>query len=84
MTWDSVLGLRANTATENSVRRAYKQLALKWHPDRYAGRSQANRNRATATFRNVHAAYEEGKAYLADAAKRRNSTASSRPSRPAP
>ena len=82
MSWDKVLGVSADSASENNVRRAYKRLALKYHPDKYMTKSQTNRNRATAMFRDVHSAYESGKAHVA----RRSSRPSPSPSqsRPSP
>ena len=82
MSWDKVLGVSADSASENNVRRAYKRLALKYHPDKYMTKSQTNRNRATAMFRDVHSAYESGKAHVARRSSRPSPSPS--PSRPSP
>jgi curved DNA-binding protein CbpA len=56
-----VLGVGAE-APEDEIRRAYRRLALQWHPDRNAGRSQA-----AERFKEISEAY----AVLIDPAKRR-------------
>ncbi len=53
----------ATTATEDEIRRAYRQLALRWHPDRNAGSSDA-----AERFKEISEAY----AVLIDPAKRRD------------
>lgn len=57
-----VLGLDRN-ATAEDVRRAYKKLALKWHPDKNLGESSAE---AEKRFKEISEAYE----VLSDAEKR--------------
>jgi curved DNA-binding protein len=49
-------------ATEDEIRRAYRRLALQWHPDRNAGRAEA-----AERFKEISEAY----AVLVDAGKRR-------------
>ncbi|OON21959.1 DnaJ domain protein, partial [Opisthorchis viverrini] len=56
-----ILGLERN-ATEEDIRRAYRQLALKWHPDKNLGDS----GEAEKRFKEISAAYE----VLSDAEKR--------------
>jgi len=50
-----VLGL-APTATPDDVRKAFRKLALKWHPDKWAGKSEAEKEAAGAEFRKLTAA----------------------------
>ena len=40
-------------ASQDEIRKAYRQAALRWHPDKNPGNSEA----ATMRFRQVHAAY---------------------------
>jgi curved DNA-binding protein CbpA len=58
----AALGLTLE-ATEEDIRKAYRRLALQWHPDRNAGDS-----RAAERFKEISEAY----AVLVDAAKRRD------------
>ncbi len=56
-----ILGVSLN-ADETEIRKAYRRLALEWHPDRNSGRSEA-----TERFKEISEAY----AVLIDPAKRR-------------
>lgn len=58
----SILGL-ANTATKDDVKKAYKKLAKKWHPDK----NPENQEEATRRFKEVSEAYQ----VLVDDNKRR-------------
>lgn len=51
------LGLTPS-ATDDAVRKAYRALAKRYHPDRYNAASEEERNNATARFRNIREAYE--------------------------
>lgn len=51
-----VLGLDKN-AHESQIRKAYKLLALKWHPDKNT-QSEAQRDQAERKFKEVNEAYE--------------------------
>ncbi|XP_022963264.1 dnaJ protein P58IPK homolog [Cucurbita moschata] len=51
--WYKVLGV-SKTASVAEIKRAYKKLALQWHPDK----NVENREEAEAMFRDVAAAYE--------------------------
>ncbi len=53
----AVLGL-GPAATSAQVRRAYLQLASKWHPDKWAAGSKEERQAAEAKFKEVQKAYE--------------------------
>ena len=55
------------TATVEQVRKAYRRLALKYHPDKHAGKSEAERKDTEATFQRVGFAY----AVLSDETKRK-------------
>lgn len=61
----AILGVPQD-AEEEDIRRAYKKMALKFHPDKQAGKSEAERNEAEAKFKDVGEAYE----CLTDAEKR--------------
>jgi len=58
----SILGL-ANNATKDDVKKAYKKLAKKWHPDK----NPDNQEEATRRFKEVSEAYQ----VLVDDSKRR-------------
>lgn len=51
-----VLGIE-NTASPEEIRSAYKKLALKWHPDRWAGASDEEKDIATEKFKEISNAY---------------------------
>lgn len=51
-----VLGV-ATDADDATIRKAYKKLAVKLHPDRYVDRSEAERDAAQAAFSKVSHAY---------------------------
>lgn len=51
--WYKILGL-SKTASIAEIKRAYKKLALQWHPDK----NVENREEAEAKFREIAAAYE--------------------------
>ncbi|KAK2953555.1 putative Chaperone protein DnaJ [Blattamonas nauphoetae] len=57
-----VLGVQRN-ATEDEIKKAYKKLALKWHPDR----NPDNKEKATEEFKKIGEAYE----VLSDQEKRK-------------
>lgn len=52
-----VLGV-PNTANDEEIRRAYKRLALAFHPDRHSGKSQAEIAEAEKKFKEINHAYE--------------------------
>ncbi|GGI86735.1 J domain-containing protein [Legionella impletisoli] len=61
-----VLGVRQGASPED-IRKAYKKLALQYHPDRLAGKPQKEIDEATERFKHVQSAYE----VLSDDEKRR-------------
>ena len=61
-----ILGV-SNGATEAELKKSYKKMALKYHPDRMSGKSEAEREMATAKFKEVNEAYE----VLSDPEKKR-------------
>lgn len=54
-------------ATESEIKKCYRKLALKWHPDRHANSSEEKKKEAENTFRDVNLAYE----VLSDSTKKR-------------
>ena len=62
-----VLGLSEN-ASEAEIKAAYRKLALKWHPDKFATKSQKEREEANQKMKEVNQAYE----VLSDPEKRKN------------
>merc|ERR1719411_1068065 len=58
-----VLGVKKD-ATDNEIKKAYRKLAMKWHPDR----NPKNKDAAEANFKKISAAYE----VLSDEKKRKN------------
>jgi DnaJ family protein C protein 7 len=61
-----ILGV-SRDATENEVKKAYRKMALKYHPDRQSKNSEEDKTKAEALFRDVNLANE----ILSDAQKRR-------------
>eukprot|EP00798_Chlamydomonas_sp_ICE-L_P026284 gene26284-biopygen11228 len=53
-----LLGVAADTATTEEIRRAYRQAALKWHPDKWATSPDSQRDAAQERFKLSCAAYE--------------------------
>lgn len=51
--WYKILGV-SKTASMSEIKKAYKKLALLWHPDK----NVENREEAEAKFREIAAAYE--------------------------
>ena len=60
MSYYEVLGI-PNTANSNDIKKAYRKLALKWHPDK-----NQNSSESTEMFRKISEAYE----VLSDPTKR--------------
>ncbi|GMF20949.1 unnamed protein product [Phytophthora fragariaefolia] len=56
----------SQNATEAEIKKSYKRMALKFHPDRHAGKSDEQKAEAEAAFKDVGEAY----AVLSDAQKR--------------
>ena len=54
----SVLGV-SHSASTSEVKKAYRKLALKWHPDKLAGASQEKQAEGAEKFKAINAAYEE-------------------------
>ena len=52
-----VLGVNKN-ATEEEIKKAYKKLAIKYHPDRQSGKSDEEKKEAEEKFKQCAEAYE--------------------------
>lgn len=55
--WYAVLGLTSQ-ASDDEIKKAYRKLILKYHPDRVESADPAVKEQATARFREVQEAYE--------------------------
>ena len=60
-----ILGV-SRSATEDEIKKSYKKLALRYHPDRLAGKSDAEKKEAEEKFKEINEAYS----VLSDANKR--------------
>ncbi|MBQ3914155.1 MAG: DnaJ domain-containing protein [Paludibacteraceae bacterium] len=45
-------------ATNDEVKKAYRRMAMKYHPDKVAGAGEEMREKATEKFRAINEAYE--------------------------
>lgn len=61
-----ILEISENVAQEE-IKKNYRKLALKWHPDRWIGKSEAEKKTAEEKFKEINEAYE----VLGDEEKRR-------------
>ena len=52
-----VLGISPN-ATDDEVKKAYRRMAMKYHPDKVANAGEEIRQQATDKFRAINEAYE--------------------------
>jgi len=61
-----ILGVSRN-ATQNEIKKSYRKMALKFHPDRQSSKSQEEKEKAEVIFKDVNLAYE----VLSDEVKKR-------------
>ena len=52
-----ILGVDKN-ADIDTIKKAYKKLALKWHPDRFANATEKEQKKAEETFKEISEAYD--------------------------
>lgn len=52
-----ILGVNKN-ASEDEIKKAYKKLAIKTHPDKFANKSEAEQKEAAEKFKEINEAYE--------------------------
>ena len=57
-----------NNSSKDDIRKAYKKMALKWHPDRHSNDSEEEKKIAESKFKEIGEAYE----FLMDDNKRNN------------
>lgn len=62
-----ILGVDKN-ATEKDIKKAFKKLSLKWHPDKWATASDAEKKEAEERFKDINEAHS----ILSDKEKRQN------------
>ncbi|KLL03464.1 MAG: molecular chaperone DnaJ, partial [Mycoplasmataceae bacterium CE_OT135] len=65
MNYYDILGVSRN-ATEAKIKNAYRKLAIKWHPDKWVNKSEAEQKAAEEKFREIDEAYK----VLSDSQKR--------------
>ena len=46
------------TSTEDDIKKAYRKLAMLWHPDKHSQESEANKLKAEEKFKEINQAYE--------------------------
>lgn len=63
----NILGVNRD-ASSDEIRKAFKSLSKKYHPDRFAGKSDAEKQEAEEKFKDINRAYQ----VLGDDDKRRN------------
>ena len=51
-----ILGVQTK-ATENEIKKAYKKLAMKWHPDRNYTGTDEEKTKADKMFKDINEAY---------------------------
>lgn len=58
----------SKNATDDEIKRSFRKLSLKWHPDRQSGKTESEKAEALKKFQEIAEAYE----VLSDKQKRAN------------
>jgi len=58
-----LLGINIVQDDEDTIKKKYRKLAMKWHPDKYANDTPENQEIAKRNFQKVSGAYEKIKQY---------------------
>ena len=58
MNWYKVLGIARHERNKRTIKRAYKKMALKWHPDKHQSKSPPEKQKAKEMFMKVGEAFE--------------------------
>jgi len=58
-----LLGINVIQDDENTIKKKYRQLAMKWHPDKFATDTLENQEIAKRNFQKVNSAYNKIKEY---------------------
>jgi hypothetical protein len=54
-----ILGISSSNPSERELDKAYRKLAMKWHPDKWSAKPEAERKAAEEKFKEISVAYDE-------------------------
>ena len=58
MNYYKILGLSTNNVTETEIKKSYKKMAMKWHPDKWMTKTQQEKDKTENKFKEITKAYE--------------------------
>ena len=58
-----ILGVNLSEDNEDTIKKKYRKLAMKWHPDKFSNDTLENQDKATRNFQKLNKAYETIKKY---------------------